>query len=271
MRVVYIVGMGRSGSTLLDLLLDAHSEVCSLGGVRRLTNALTASCPCGVEDRYQCNFWGAVNTELHRMLGSGLDAIDPSSDDDATFRRHNRALFAAAERVSGNATIVDSSKSVSRLARLMTHLDIEIYPVHIMRDPRGYVASQRKRKTKRIAPAWSYVGRSLRTYSLLRNVEHSAVAYEALALRPEESMQQLMERLGLPFESQQLFWAEQIHHNIGGGAVLKRTKGNAIQPDYSWHWTLPKSSQALIKAISFPGDVANAVKARRWGLDVRDA
>ncbi|WP_229381896.1 sulfotransferase [Spiribacter sp. 2438] len=42
MKVIYLVGMGRSGSTLLDILLGSHSNIRALGGIRRIANEAKA-------------------------------------------------------------------------------------------------------------------------------------------------------------------------------------------------------------------------------------
>jgi len=265
MRLIYIVGMGRSGSTLLDLLLDAHSNVRSLGGVRRLSRAInTARCPCGIEPMRQCDFWHDVDAELHQLLGFGLDGLHLNARNPATFQHHNTALFSAAARVANTDCIVDSSKSVSRLRRLLHTTDLDIRPVHIERDPRGYSYSQQKRKAERLAPAFSYVGRSLRAYRLLRHRYHAVVDYDDLAQRTEDLLHALMPWLGLAYESEQLAWAHAIHHNVGGGAILRRSQGSTIQPDYAWRRDLEPATQAAIQAISWPGRVANRAKAKAW-------
>lgn len=267
MNLIYIVGMGRSGSTLLDLLLDAHSNVRSLGGIRRMARALHSTpCACGIEPRMACPFWQAIEAELQQTLGVGLDGLQIHARDDATFRAHNQALISTAARVADVDCVVDSSKSVARLRRLLDTTDLDIRPIHIERDPRGYAHSQRKRKAERLAPAVSYVGRSLRAYRLLRNRAHAAVDYDELTQRPKENLRALMPRLDLTYESEQLAWADAVHHNVGGGAVLRRTEGSTIQPDYAWQRNLGPATQAAIQVISWPGRVANRIKARRWDL-----
>lgn len=267
MKVIYIVGMGRSGSTLLDLQLDAHSNVCSLGGVRRMFNALDRqSCACGAPALRLCGFWSDIDDRVHQRLNHGLDRLRLNARDGATFRRHNTALFEAAAEAAGAEFIVDSSKSVSRLGRLLGKTDIEIIPVHIVRDARGYAYSQRKRKSESIAPALSYTARSLRAYTLLRAHPHVVVSYSHLAGNNGDCVQKLSERLGIGFEPRQLDWADRVHHNVGGGAVLKRTCGSTVRFDTQWRNEQSRPTQTLIKFAALPGDLANHAKARRWGL-----
>lgn len=269
MRLVYIVGMGRSGSTLLDLLLDAHSGIRSLGGVRRLPRAVArdSRCACGNDSMRACGFWTAIDAELRDRLGIGLADLDVDARDAATFRAHNTALFEAAARVAGTDCIVDSSKSVGRLQRLLALTELDVRPIHIDRDPRGYTYSQRKRKHERLLPAFSYVGRSLRAYWLLRDRPHAMLGYARLATDTETCLRELMPRLDLRFEPAQLDWAAAEHHNIGGGVVLRKTTGNTIRLDTTWRHRLPTPTQTLIQTLTWPGRMANQAKARRWGVD----
>jgi len=265
-KVIYIVGLGRSGSTLLDLQLDAHSAIRSLGGVRRMQGALDGICACGAANLRACAFWQGVEAALERTLGKGLDGLELDATNETAFSRDNTALFHAAADVAGVDWVVDSSKSVSRLKRLLEATDLEVVPIHIDRHPCGYTYSQRKRKRVSLTPAFSYVGCSLRTLALLRDRPHAMIEYARLARDNEACLRELMHWLGLPLEYDQMDWAEQEHHNVGGGAVLKKTSGSIVSFDDQWREALPTHTQALIRAIAMPGLLANDAKARRWGF-----
>lgn len=63
-NLVYITGPGRSGSTLLDMLLSTHQNVAALGEVHRFSinigkNAVPYRCSCG-SSLFDCEFWAAV-------------------------------------------------------------------------------------------------------------------------------------------------------------------------------------------------------------------
>ena len=62
------------------------------------------------------------------------------------FREHKRTLFEVVSEVSGVPFVTDNWKSVIRLRRLMEAPDIDVIPVHVLRDPRGRAQSLRKRK-----------------------------------------------------------------------------------------------------------------------------
>ena len=271
MKVIFIAGLGRSGSNLLDLLLDSHSQVSGLGEIRRLPGIYEnshKSCSCGVSFR-DCKFWSQVNEVMKEKFGREISSLNLDTKDTATFDQDNRMFFESVAGVCGTYFVTDNSKRPRRLRQLLAASDIDVYPVHVLRDPRGYAHSQTKRKQQYIGPALSYTFRSINLYQLLRNREHVVVEYEQLARDPEKLLRKLMYRLGLEFEPQLLNWAEHVHHNMGSAkSVLRKTNGSSIRADNAWHNNIPKYKQAIINLIALPGRILNKIKKRRWGLDI---
>jgi hypothetical protein len=61
-RVVYITGFGRSGSTVLNITLGQHADVIATGELGNLSRRVWHSdeyCSCGARVR-SCPFWSAV-------------------------------------------------------------------------------------------------------------------------------------------------------------------------------------------------------------------
>lgn len=77
--LIFICSAGHSGSTLLDLLLGAHSRIESLGEITQLPKnlALNTECCCGTPIR-QCSVWQTVVGKLNQRLGIDID-LDPYS------------------------------------------------------------------------------------------------------------------------------------------------------------------------------------------------
>lgn len=73
-RFVQITGVGRSGSTLVALLLNAHPQICSPGEVTGpilLSGEMRPNylCSCGVP-LFECDFWSGIQTDL---AASGIE------------------------------------------------------------------------------------------------------------------------------------------------------------------------------------------------------
>ena len=278
MKVVYITGLGRSGSTLLDVLLNAHSDMMSVGEVHKLrrfarlqrsTNPRSLdrignSCACGAASVWECPFWDRVHGELESGFSRRLDDLDLEAPDTETFRRDNAELFSAVARAAGTGYIVDSSKRVTRLRRLLDHPDLEVLPVHILRDPRGRSNSVRRRNGRVLGPAVQYSYRSLRLFRLLYNRPHWVIRYERLALDPEEELGRLMDFLGLPFEQRQVAdWAAMDRHNLAGNRV-RTARDSSINADQSWQTELGPLARLAVGLLSGPGRAANRWKEVRW-------
>lgn len=171
-RVIYIIGAGRSGSTLLDTVLASHPDVVGVGELVNLHSAGWTSnevCACGKLGT-ECDFWTSVRAAWQRRVpeatvegyvalqkriefysGLGLmqiarmlrQRIAPTAEFQA-YLRQTEALYQAIAEASGKSIIVDSSKHPIRGA-LLAHLrGIDLRLVHLVRDARAVVWSRKK-------------------------------------------------------------------------------------------------------------------------------
>jgi len=165
-RVLFLGGLGRSGSTLLERLLGQLPGVCSLGEIVHLWQRdLRDDERCGCGDRFSgCGFWQKVGVEAF----GGWDAVDPQRVLDlkaavertrhiprlalgpkpaglAEYASYYSRVYRAAATVSGATAVVDSSKH-SALAYCLRHApDIDLRVIHVVRDSRGVAYSWTKR------------------------------------------------------------------------------------------------------------------------------
>lgn len=177
-RILYIGGYGRSGSTLLERALGQLDGFCAVGELRHVWDRGVRDnqlCGCGQPFR-TCPFWGAV---VDRAFG-GFDRIDAAGmvelahrtdrtrfipsllwRGSAAFERRVaaygavlRRLYAAIRNVAGCTVIVDSSKepSYAYLLRRIGGLDLSL--LHLVRDSRA-VAFSWVRKRERPEIHWT--------------------------------------------------------------------------------------------------------------------
>ena len=185
-RVLYIGGCGRSGSTLLDRMLGELPRFVSTGEVRfiwqrgLLENQL---CGCGSPFR-ECPFWQSVGEEAF----GGWDTLDAQElvALDRALDRHRYIpllvaprlshgfekrlaryvevlgrLYGAIDRVSGGACIIDSTKDPPFAFLLKRVPGLELRIVHLVRDSRGVAFSWTKNVRK---PEDVEVARFMNTY-----------------------------------------------------------------------------------------------------------
>jgi hypothetical protein len=161
MKVVYVAGLGRSGSTLLDRIVGEMPEFTSLGEFRDVSDGKPLSthlCACGLA-MPDCPFWGDIMADVLDSIGvdsAGLHELLRSTSRQRYLPRllveqrkgseghslpgYARYLHGVYERVverSGRPSIMDSSKSPSDVLLLANHPDVELHLVHLVRDPRA--------------------------------------------------------------------------------------------------------------------------------------
>jgi hypothetical protein len=170
-KVLYVVGLGRSGSTILSNSLGQIGGFFSGGELNFIWkhNVLeNRLCGCGRPFR-ECPVWSRVMDEAF----GGMDAVDPREmmrlQALGTRTRHiplmltekNRRslaerlgkfldnygrLYEAIGNVTGSRVIVDSSKEPAHGFAMSMVPDVDFYVLHLVRDPRAAAYSWLKKK-----------------------------------------------------------------------------------------------------------------------------
>ena len=166
LRILYVGGVPRSGSTLTDLMLHQLPGHVGVGELFYLwRNGVLHDNLCACEARFQaCPFWGAVGDHAFGgwSRGHAREVIRLQESVDRTARIPSlmtsrrsfafqadldayadvlRRLYRAVLDVSGAEVVVDSSKRPSLAFVLRTMPDVELSIAHVVRDPRGVAHS----------------------------------------------------------------------------------------------------------------------------------
>ncbi len=184
--ILFIGGSGRSGSTLIDLLLNSHSQIQSVGEVHRLNlyaRENNEPCTCGVPVA-QCPFWLEVEQEVRQKLAWPKDR-NPLQETDImlvpgsigklatllqkasfiaapipmarwinrTFARpHQQAIetavawYDAIRKVTKTRVLIDSTKDARRLKLLYLQAPQQFRLLYMIRDGRAVTASKIRRE-----------------------------------------------------------------------------------------------------------------------------
>lgn len=181
--VLFLGGLGRSGSTLLELILAQSDDVCAVGEVVHLWERgvrLDERCGCG-ERFSSCPFWAKVGerafggwstvdtAEVAVLKGQvdrtrhlpGLARARLPERQLAAVRRYAQLytrVYAAAAEVSGAAVVVDSSKHASLAFALRWAEGLDLRVVHLVRDSRAVAHSWARRvRRPEVADAEAYM------------------------------------------------------------------------------------------------------------------
>ena len=255
MRVVYIAGMSHSGSTLLNLMLNAHPEMMSVGELIDLarraipqdaTRTKYTPCPCGAPSLWECQFWSRVNARTLEVDGNSLADLDVLIDRELDERSAaNAVVLRAIADVSGKNFIVDSSKRPGRLSYLLQLKGLDVFPIHMVRDPHGQVSSLHRSKGGLLRHIYSYARMHGQIRRTVKSIPHSVVLYEDLVRDPERTLSNILKPLGLRFDPCQLEWADQVHHTLGGNNL--RWQPRSLVLDERWKQNLSPFQQALVR------------------------
>jgi hypothetical protein len=177
-KIVFIIGAGHSGSTLLAKALNSHSHLFSLSEISNFfedINSTYALCGCELLLN-DCPFWDRINSRLKEINGKGIKDfpyeyawirsaelnsfigkiyyrlarfIATSFNLKNSFFKNRleniETLYSTLFEVTNKSILVDSSKSAKRafiLARYLKQYDS--YFIHLIRDGRAVLYSYQK-------------------------------------------------------------------------------------------------------------------------------
>jgi hypothetical protein len=291
-RVLYIAGWGRSGSTILGNILGQVEGHFFGGELRYLSDrGWNKNDRCGCGERFrECPFWREVlqevdpdDLEVLRLLSAdvvrtrqipslllggnlGLGA--------ARQQRVTRALrnvYSRIREVSGADVIVDSSKSPIYARVLETTPGIRIVIVHLVRDPRATSFSWQRvkfdpagnRYMHRHGPAmvaglwliWN-LAVELRWGATGTPARYVRIRYEDFAAEPYRAVGYALGLLGStnhPTSSAAGRSVEfGISHSVSGNPVRLQRGPIEISPDTEWRLGMKPTAKALITSATLP-------------------
>ncbi|MGB6347638.1 MAG: sulfotransferase, partial [Methyloceanibacter sp.] len=214
--------------------------------VKNTRRGTYAPCACGAPSLWQCAFWSRVDERTRATAGRSLvdlDMLDHSEVDAA--RAPNAVVFKAMAEISGKNFVVDSSKLPKRLSYLMRLKELDIYPVHIIRDPRGQIHSVRRKHGGFLKHIFRYELIHAQISRRLRSIPHSVVRYEDLVRDPAATLRSVLEPLGLSFDPRQLAWAEAVKHEVAGNHMRFYASSELVL-DETWRRGLTPAQQRAI-------------------------
>lgn len=288
--VLFIVGASRSGSTLLERLLNELPGVTSVGELQRVWRrgfVENQLCSCG-QPFQDCPFWDQVQQRL-RADGTATDARTVDALSRRAFRRglrplptgeailtHWSRLFAAIADASGARWLVDSSKDPVYAAQLAHVPGFQTRYLHLIRDPRAVAYSKMRRRLRpeihwaeaymATRSAWGSAGSWNQTHRVAE-VARGAVGrpwqrlrYEDLAADPRGALSPLVSALDLPaMDVDPLAFLGDgvarvgVGHSVSGNPMRFGHGDLRVVPDEEWRQAMPRRSRFEVSLRSYAG------------------
>jgi hypothetical protein len=311
-KVLFIMGMTRSGSTVLDNVLGEIDGFFSAGEVRLIWKRGVLEgrrCGCGLLV-LECPVWREVLARAYgdddpRPLDAQAQAALRTQRSSlrikhtwGLLRRNPRALpregslsgylalmaplYRSIGEVTGASVIVDSSKRPSDAALLRLASGLDVYVVHLVRDPRAVAYSWRRTRgqpdpnaparlsrngTMHSTSRWVY--RNLAAEAVMRTVPSNRVfelRYESFVAHPEATVRSIMrfvnEDGGGPAFSDERTIELGTNHTVSGNPSRFRTGAVRIADDGEWRVRQHRRHRAAATAVALP-------LLRRYGYEVR--
>lgn len=235
-RTLFVIGLGRSGSTLLGRLLNNHTGIVNVGELLRLEYVVDkpeAKCACGLT-AHECKDWNAL-----------LEGIPDEVRRD--YRKWTPALLDRMRMNAGASVLVDVSKTRGyRLAAKWKNPEVGF--ILLFRDPRGILRSF-------VADGGDLPDQLKRHHKWIRRYEKFArknrdrcfvMHYEDLMSSPEQVMRSLCGFIGVDYQPAMITPGSSTSHMaLYSGSPYMRDAPE-LRLDERWRTQMPKETIDLI-------------------------
>lgn len=279
-KVIYISGIGRSGSTLLDLIISANPPVFSVGEIIHYNYWIKERglCKCG-KKLQNCKFWKNILVRKNFKIINHMNIKDYIRMMDYLFNplaekinfHKNSENFELFEEIIKNSSkknliyILDSSKDIARLIELDLDNRLEVYNISIVRNGMAVANSfskplNGKGKNYFISLLkWIFLNTCMFKYLRIRKNMHCknlVIGYEHLCTNPEATIKRIENFLGISIEKNYPKLIRKMEcHNIGGNRIAlkeNRSKFRSIIMDNEWKTKQNIITKLLASSIVYP-------------------
>ena len=299
MRILYILGRGRGGSTVLANVLGEIDGFFSAGEVRYLWDPVVvrqSACGCG-RPIGQCPVWSRVldalsDVDLEQVV-SWQREIVREANTPRLLQRHRRRYWATLEsyaevtsrlyrtiqEVTRCEVIVDSSKRPSYAAFIKVLEGCDPYFVHLVRDPRAsayswhtrrYASAQGSEVTRRNALdstlRWDLLNLGSELLRRRAGTRFMRLRYEDLVAEPRRHVGEICGLLGI--ENRQLPFLDErtvvlnVNHTIAGNPSRFATGTLVLRDTGEWRLQQPAAARWMATTMALP-------LLRRYGYGIR--
>lgn len=294
-KIVYLTGYGKSGATLIGRHLGSSKEAFFVGELKYFWNRgllKNYECTCGKKVD-SCNIWKKVIDEYLEFFPSidkesisnefrefeklknyfKLKKIEKNNSDNTLkllldkYLEHNEKLYEIIAKVSGKNVLVDISRIPGRLLALSFSKKIELYPVYLMRDPRGvlnsfvqadnrYYGENRHSILKQLITWNANTFFSIKHIKKLSPVKFLFILYSDYVRNPSSELKQLDELINDEFNNEVNNGKVIINLEPGHVFASNRNRlesGNVtITEDTKWKQQLSRLNKFLTSVIFLP-------------------
>jgi len=286
--VLYILGAGRSGSTVFAAVLSDHKDIQNTGELHHFFSYLKNNEYCSCGNKFEdCEIWGRVKVMLPEELNKNADTYEvlsnrmeyhsaipryllkkiPAKD----FEKYKKAQINILNAIYDGESryILDSAKYIGRFLALRRICKRKMKGIFLVRDVRGVIWSFRKKVQTQSTPLRTII------YYLLINLvgqiviwtspkgQVLKVRYEDLTDQPAETLQRIGKFLEIDFsltiKKIQNQKPVKIAHLIGGNR-LKKNPEITLGKDVEWVEGMSRLQKTVYYLVALPLMIINGYK-----------
>lgn len=273
-KVIYIGPMIRSGTTLLDLMLNNHSKTMSVGEVFSIDEWIEKDLLCSCSKKIsECNFWNRIyeclpSGKAFRLCGvvSFKKYLLLSKEKKRAYAEKTYTLFKHVKETSGKEYIIDSSKSFNRLRILLESGMFQIYVIHLVRNGKGVIKSMQRRdvrpsfekatytnpenNTFKSSLVWSLKNRVFGNIGQSIKQDYILCRLEDITDNTESEMRKICRFLGISFELGVLRPITGDIHNISGSSWRYQEDVKVRPSTADWSTALSRKDNLLFEMVA---------------------
>ena len=251
--LLYILGAGHCGSTLLNLCLDRHSSVF---GVSEIIS-LNRKSPGWTGNKYILTdpFWSKVDRYMHEQYSEKLSKVSfnlkkstPSYD---LAIKRNKVALDSILNVSKKKIICDASKNSKRLNALLESKLFRVRVIYLVRDGRAIVHAYRRKYRS----WWPGLFNLIRTDHASRQLMNKfgsknwlIVRYEDMAADLENTLRKICNFAQIKFETEMLYPDTSNFNGIGGNRLINKPV-NKIVLDNAWQTEMSRIARSFTSIV----------------------
>ena len=292
MKVLFIGGSDRSGSTILGDTLGSFRGLSHFGEIHHFWGrGMLQNWQCGCGALFaKCPFWTQVSAQWKRESGAedpreiaslrkplhghirGGQYVGPKD----LIRQYGGSLanlYRALRDVSGCRVIVDSSKAPAHAVIASSLPGVDVWGVHLVRDPRAVAFSLTRKKrsqntkdsgymiqegTSGACMRWMFLNARMEQVIQRKPQRWFQVRYEDFVARPKEISERIVRavsELGLrsPFLEEGLVRMSPSHTVSGNPCRYHHSGEVRIRADLEWSTAMDPEEQSLAVHLTRQG------------------
>ena len=273
-RVLYVLGYGRSGSTMLGMALGQHPGMVNLGEISVLptfvpgpTYIAPRACGC-LRTLDECPYWQGVARRLGSMDkladdGTGLSPtmgwrryapwLPEPGGDLSRWAAAAEALYGATIVEAGATVAVDTSKGASRALWLWRSGVVELSFIWLTRRLEDVIRSQVRHGHSAVKTGVSWRLAQRQAGQMARHAELAGlvvprISYERLIQEPQAVLSDILTHVGLPWDEAVL--TPLPAHTIGGEHEGKHGGRLTIAPSTTTSPPLPLPARVTARLLN---------------------